>query len=146
MRLFPRLPLAIAKKLADERGRSSLVEAERVSSCGHKSSTFAAVGGQRVSDNELESLANEIRKLATTHGYPEKPRMDGVATFEARCAAFLHGGVGITPTEAAKEETWAFLACVLLPDIVIWRWGGDPTPMDRFLGGERGLRNAFGRL
>lgn len=145
-RLFPRLPLAIAKKLAKDRGRSTVREAQQLSSCGHRSSTFAAVGGQRVSDTELESFADQIRKLAQTHGYPDKPRMDGVATFEARCAAFLHAKAGITPTEGAQEATWAFLACVLLPDIVIWRWGGDPTPMDRFLGGERGLRNTFGRL
>ena len=39
------------------------------------------------------------------------------------------------------------MGCVLLPDIVRWRFGGGgSSPADRFLGKQRGIRNTFGRL
>ena len=40
------------------------------------------------------------------------------------------------------------MACILLPDIVRWRFPGTEriTSKERFLGGSRGLRNTFGRV
>src|SRR5262249_20632544 len=49
--------------------------------------------------------------------------------------------------EASLVEVWQFIACVMLPDIVRWRFPGekDPpiTPEERFLGTNR---NTFRRL
>lgn len=146
VKLFPRLPLPVAKKLAAERAGISILEARNVSGVAHRTATYAAVGGQRITDSELEQLAERIREVAVEHGYPKKCTQHQTATFEARCAAVLHDEAEITATEAAREGAWAFLACILLPDIVRWRWGGVRSPEDRFVGGERGLRNTLGRL
>jgi hypothetical protein len=54
----------------------------------------------------------------------------------------------ITAAEAASQGIWMFIGCILLPDIVRWRFPGDAggTSRERFLGGNRGLRNTFGRV
>jgi hypothetical protein len=54
----------------------------------------------------------------------------------------------ISANEAADPRLWAFLACVVAPDIVRWRFPGGAagTSEERFLGTARGLRNTFGRL
>ena len=51
--------------------------------------------------------------------------------------------MALVPAEAAVPEVWTFVACQLVPDVVMWRWGRDNQ--ERWLG--RGLvRHAFGRL
>jgi hypothetical protein len=51
----------------------------------------------------------------------------------------------IPPGEAAKGAVWEFLCCVLLPDLVRWRFpgGAEGTSMEHFLAGRR---NVFQRL
>ena len=60
----------------------------------------------------------------------------------------LHEVLGISPSEASHQGTWTFMACIMWPDIVRWRFPGasNITSKDRFLGGNRGLRNTFGRV
>ncbi|MEQ9501595.1 MAG: DUF6339 family protein [Deltaproteobacteria bacterium] len=146
MKLYPRLPIAVGRKLAAERSALSVEKAAQLSGIGHRTVTYAAVGGQRIDETELEALAARVRDVAVEHGYPERPKQQRILTFDARCATVLHTESEMTPTEAARESVWAFMGCVLLPDIVRWRWGGERTPIDRFSGGERGLRNTLGRL
>ena len=51
--------------------------------------------------------------------------------------------VQIAPNEAA-HGIWEFISCILMPDIVRFRFPGrDRTILERFLGGPR---NTFGRL
>ena len=53
----------------------------------------------------------------------------------------------ISPNEASKPGVWAFLACLVVPDLVRRRYPGtDGTSTERFLGMNRGMRNAMGRL
>jgi len=55
--------------------------------------------------------------------------------------------MGISPNEAANLGIWTHLTCVLLPDIVRWRFFDEKTSEERFIGSARGLRrNTFGRL
>lgn len=60
----------------------------------------------------------------------------------------LHTMMDITPSEASHQGVWRFISCILLPDIVRWRFPGSTgiTTKERFLGGNRGLRNTFGRV
>src|SRR5690606_7653755 len=65
----------------------------------------------------------------------------------ARVGRLLVEQMEISANEATQVEMWAFLGCVLLPDVVRWRFPGRAaTPDERFIGGARGLRNTFGRL
>ena len=65
-----------------------------------------------------------------------------------KSGCILHEIMQIAPSEASHQGPWAFMACILLPDIVRWRFPGAEriTSKERFLGGSRGLRNTFGRV
>lgn len=144
--LFPRLPRHVARELAGQLNRAGAVAAGEAAMVSHPAVTFAATGGHRIREKDLARLANDVRRLAETYGFPGKPTQGSAASFDARCAKLLHRDAGMKATEAAREEVWSFFGCVLMPDLVRWRWGGKTTPDDRFLGGDRGLRNTFGRL
>lgn len=53
--------------------------------------------------------------------------------------------MSLAPVEAAKSGPWEFMTCVLLPDLVRWRFSGTAgsTSMERFVSGRR---NACRRL
>ena len=146
VRLFPRLPRHIARPLADELSCLGAVVAAERACFEHEAAQFGPTGGHRVLDKELDSLGESVRKVAENYNFPIRPGSANAARFDAHCAILLHDQVAIPPTEAAREDVWSFLGCVLMPDVVRWRWGGKKTPSDRFIGGDRGLRNTFGRL
>ncbi|PAK90583.1 hypothetical protein B8X02_16110 [Stenotrophomonas rhizophila] len=59
-----------------------------------------------------------------------------------RDAAIVLGECSILMSgEALRDDVWAYLATVLLPDVVRWRFG--KAPAERFSGG---VRNTFQRL
>ncbi|MEQ9324893.1 MAG: DUF6339 family protein [Polyangiaceae bacterium] len=146
IRLYPRLPRQVARELAENLSSAGAVEVADLAATTHEAAIFGATGGNVVSEKDLNQIADDVRSLADTFGFPAKPAQKNVASFEARCAVYLHDEVAICATEAAREDVWSFFGCVLMPDIVRWRWGGKTTATDRFLGGDRGLRNTFGRL
>lgn len=51
----------------------------------------------------------------------------------------------LQPSEASKPGVWEFFSCVLVCDLVRWRFpgGSDGTPLERLLAGRR---NTFQRL
>jgi len=105
---------------------------------------FRETGGSCVDEQLLQRIAAAIRALAEHHGYPTRSGGRLVA-FDASVATKLHADFRIAPTQACRDEVWSFLGCVLLPDVVRWRWSGDRTPEARFVGQDRGLRHTFGR-
>lgn len=58
----------------------------------------------------------------------------------------LYELMALSPSEASHETMWAFITCILPPDVVRRRFPGGAagTSQERLLGGGRGLRNAFG--
>lgn len=146
LRLFPRLPRHVARSIADGLSSVGAVEAAELASTAHEAAQFGPTGGHRVLDRELACLGESVREVAEIYSFPARPGSANAARFDAQCAVLLHDDAGIPPTEAAREDVWSFVGCVLMPDVVRWRWGGEKTPPDRFIGGDRGLRNTFGRL
>ena len=60
--------------------------------------------------------------------------------------ALLHERMDISPAEASSQGVWAFVACVMLPDVVRWRFpGGEATTLERFLGGPHRSAHSTGR-
>lgn len=142
--LFPELPRAHAEPIADENSRRTIAALRETSNTTHQRCVFRETGGTRVEDRRLESIATDLRAIATEHGYPNRSGARFVA-FDAAVGIQLHDRVGLRPTQGCREDVWSFFGCVLLPDVVRWRWGGDETPRDRFVGIDRGLRHTFGR-
>lgn len=147
MLLYPRLPHAVARALAHERAALSPAELRSVSATSHPAALYNPTGGRRVRPGELARLQERLRQCAADAGFPRTPDASGRRAFDAGSAALLHDLMDIGPTEAAREGVWAFVGCVLLPDLVRWRFyrPDAATSPERFLGGARGLRNTFGR-
>lgn len=145
--LYPRLSLAIAEAVAGDCAGLSVLDLVSMSGTSHESIRFAPTGGNRVSVAQLEELQKEMRVQAARLGYPMIISPTQAEQFDLTCAMYLHRKMNLYPAEAAHIEMWAFLATILLPDIVRWRFPGESTSLDRFIGGDRGLRrNTFGRL
>lgn len=103
--------------------------------------SWGATGGRRITAKELMAFRTAILKLAETLGFPKRSSQLQRAEFDAACSALL-AERGVLPVgEALRDDVWAYLATVLLPDVNLWRFP-DP-PIERYLGG---VRNTFQRL
>ena len=148
MLLYPRLLKSDEKRLAARLATMSIENAREESSTEHPDAVYAATGGHRVRKGDLELLQTAMRELAQQCGYPEQPDDQQRRRFDATSGQLLYEKMQISPAEAAHPGVWIFMACVLLPDVVRWRFPGaaDRTSEDRFLWKSRGVRNTFGRV
>lgn len=145
--LYPRLPLPAAEALVQRYSTLSIDELKDLGALTHVAVQFAPTGGNRISPQELDKLQNMVRECASLHGYPELVGDNVSRKFDVQCGILLHQNMRLHPSEASHLEMWAFIGCVLLPDIVRWRFSGDATDKLRFIGEDRGLRrHTFGRL
>lgn len=151
-RLYPRLLHADAASLAREYRELPLPELEARADTGHPHTIFTPTGGTRVGENSLRQLRDGVREIAEGAGYPEPfpkaPPLSARHQFDFEVARFLHRQMDILPGEAGKDDVWEFVACVLLPEFVRWRFPGNAksdfnTSTDRYLGGDR---NTYQRL
>jgi hypothetical protein len=148
MLLYPELPGPVAEGLIVRLASLSLEEARQESNIWHPAAIYAATGGNRADSKALMRLQKMMRDTAQQHGYPDQPNARQKRDFDAASGKLLHQEMYITPSAASRAEVWNFMACVLLPDIVRWRFPGDDnvTSRERFQGKSRGLRNTFGRV
>lgn len=143
MILYPQLPHTAAEQLTEELRRLSVPQAAAGASWDHADVFYTPTGGTRVSMEELLKLRETLLAIAKELGYPVAGR--GLE-FDKPAAAALHSAMRLSPAEAAKPGLWAFLSCVLLCDLVRWRFPGDDatgSPPERFLASRR---NTFQRL
>lgn len=143
--LFPRLPRSIAITLAREHATASIEALRKHSTLSHSALSYAPTGGTRVEGDELQRIVDGLREIAGQCGYPS-PRSRGADDhFDAKAGRFLHEESGLSLTEACRDEVWNFIGCLLAPDVVRWRFPGERTHTDQFLGRDRGIDNALGR-
>ena len=89
-------------------------------------------------DLDLEPL-KEVLAEAKRKFEPQSDASD------AWVAPRVHATLPMTRREAADRRIWDYLAVVVFPEYVRWRWGGkDTTPRARFVGDQN--KNAFSRL
>ncbi|ATD67512.1 hypothetical protein CNR27_08750 [Luteimonas chenhongjianii] len=142
VRLMPRLTaLGVARILEDSDGDVP-DPAKALAVVNDRSSmlSYAASGGAR-SSGLADELGREIRRIATTCGFPENSSQTARAKLDQELAIYLGAHEGLATGEALRNDVWAYLATVVTPDVVGWRFvKGDSS---RF---EGGVRNAFQRL
>jgi len=114
---------------------------------------YVPTGGQIINDEILENLRRKILEKAKEFGFPlNTPKT--FLEFEYEVAKILFDWpylwIDKEPSgESLRNDFWSYLSIVVMPDIVVWRWGfpteGEPTKSwsVRFLGGGR---NAFQRI
>jgi hypothetical protein len=100
---------------------------------------FAATGGGRAGDAHLDEIRDRLVALAMKHGFPAEEGSKKL-DFDKEAAILLYENQVVPLPEALRDDVWAFLATVLLADVVYWRWG---STSERYRGG---VRNAFQRL
>lgn len=101
---------------------------------------FAATGGAPVTAASLLSLRNNLVAIAQRNGFGRESDRPQHALFDAETAAWLAQSDLLGTGEALRDDVWAFVAAVLAPDIVHWRFG---SSTERYAGG---VRNTFQRL
>jgi hypothetical protein len=81
-----------------------------------------------------------VIEIASKSGYPEKGSINDRSKFDEEASILLGSHADLTTGEALRDDTWAFLTTILLPEVVYWRFG---LSVERFLGG---VRNTLQRL
>lgn len=145
MRLWPRLPLPRARVTAAEVASLTVEQLSRLPVNREASRLFAPTGGIRVDDVVVRDLRTRLEGIASGAGFPAIVRRDGRARFDNDASQFLVD-YPMSPGEALRPEVWAWIAVVLVPHLVKWRWAGEngAVALERFAGGV--TRNALGRL
>lgn len=151
-RLYPRLLRSEAARLAARHAGATLENLVDYSGVDHPKTIFTPTGGTRAGREILKELQRSLREVAEETGYPEgfpdAPSIESRQRFDFRIARHLHETMQIAPGEAAKVDVWEFISCVLVPDLVRWRFPGTArsnfrTSTERYLGG---VRNTLERL
>lgn len=139
MFVYPRLPYPSAATIAESVRVASVAQAAAQAACDHPEAVFTPTGGNRIESEQLQSLRSSVLELAKEAGYPLPGSEEQRLSFDAVVAVALYRRMHISPAEAAKAGVWAFMACVLMPDIVRWRFPGgvEGSAVDRFLPGRR---------
>lgn len=140
--LFPRLdPLAVTASL--EQLDALIAAAPRPLAIDRfpAATGYSASGGSQLDLGVLFVLRSRILAIANDCGFPERGSTADRASFDHLVTAFLADIPQLASGEADRDDVWAFLATVLLPDVVQWRFSGRSA--ERFHGG---VRNTFQRL
>jgi len=141
MLLYPRLPRRTAEQIYDTIIDSSIEEIGGLLALAHQSTTVAATGGNAAQREDLERVRGIILDAAVASGFPDKSTALGFSRFDRECARSLFEGMRIVTADAANPGVWAFIGCVIAPDVICWRFS--KRNKERFLGGPR---NTFRRL
>lgn len=102
---------------------------------------YAASGGSPIRNQFLVELRAGLTEIAGRSGFPGRGTAADRARFDEFASIYLAQLGELDGGEALRDDVWAFLACVLLPDLVAWRFSDRPA--ERFHGG---VRNTFQRL
>ena len=141
MVLLPRLPLLAADRLLHSfLSRNSGEEWRFDPAALPDAVRYAPTGGTLVTPAQLLSLHDGILGRAKALDFPHRGTRSGSADFDSALSAWLANLDFLHDGEALRDEFWAFVAIVMVPDVVRWRFG---TTRSRYLGG---VRNTFQRL
>jgi len=140
--LLPRLPLMHAAQLLES---FEITPPSPVSTCKDLDAfadriTYAPSGGHPSPEKAIE-LASGLREIACGCGCPDTGNQESRSRFDVEATKYLASHPLLHSGESLRDDVWACLAMVFLPDVVGWRFGG--YPRERYLGG---VRNALQRL
>ncbi len=140
--LFPRLD-ALAVTASLEQLNALIAAAPRLLAIDRfpAATGYSASGGSQLELGLLSAFRSRIVGIANDCGFPERGSKADRARFDYLVTAFLADFPQLASGEADRDDVWAFLATVLLPDVVQWRFSGRSA--ERFHGG---VRNTFQRL
>ena len=101
---------------------------------------YAASGGS-VSTELVAEIHAEMTAIGQRHGYPSHASDKQKSAFDVEAARWFAGHPHLASPELLRDDIWAFLSCVMLQELAIWRYSARQRA--RFAGG---VRNTFQRL
>ena len=145
VRLIPRLNevgvtryLEDLDRLADE--NSDLMDFDRRRS-EYEAWIWYAPSGGSVAPELVDEIRQRMTEIASQHGYPARASDKQKAGFDVDAAKWLASHPHLSSPDFLRDDTWAFLSCIALQELVIWRYSAKQGA--RFSGG---VRNTFQRL
>jgi len=101
----------------------------------------------------MEFIGQKLTDIAEKYGYPDGPERNNTRPSDIDMGIELIETMQISPLEAANPNIWHFITCVLVPDIVAWRFPFNKEStsksgpnIDRWMTIRYRERNCFGRL
>lgn len=141
MILLPRLPGPIADRMLEHMlGQDELSWSGFSPEALPEGVRYAATGGSTASASLLRAIRQDMLDLASGFGFGAPDLKNDHAGFDAALAGLLADREEFASGEGLRDDVWCFMAVILAPDIVHWRFG---KSRERYLGG---VRNAFQRL
>lgn len=145
VRLIPRLNevgvtryLEDLDRLADE--NSDLMDFDRRRS-EYEAWIWYAPSGGSVAPELVDEIRRRMTAIASQYGYPARASDKQKVGFDVDAAKWLASHPHLSSPELLRDDTWAFLSCIALQELVIWRYSARQGA--RFSGG---VRNTFQRL
>ncbi len=135
--LLPRLDAGTVKTLTDQYLKEGVPD--DFISCD--SVKYASSGGSRITEHTLRSIRNSVLSVCIKYNYPDNLSTSDRGYLECELAEVFSTAFAESAADALRNDCWAFIATVLLPDVVSWRFSG--IKRERF---EGGIRNTFQRI
>jgi hypothetical protein len=110
----------------------------------HPAQVYAAVGGRRLTADELLEFASSVRTTATQFGYPKPAPAAKRIAFDREASRVVRGSLDFTWAEAGSAAVWSFHSLVLLPDVTAWRFS-DSSNRERWIASDL-TRHTWARL
>lgn len=145
VRLIPRLNNVGVTRCMEDLDRlteenSELMDFERRRS-EYEAWTWYAPSGGSVAPELVAEIRVEMTAIASQYGYPSPASDKQKVGFDVAAAKWLATHPQLKSPELLRDDTWAFLSCILLQELVVWRYSTRQSA--RFAGG---VRNTFQRL
>jgi hypothetical protein len=143
--LWPRLPLPIARTRAASLLGAEFAELEERAGSFDGPPLYAPTGGVRIDQSALRRLRSELIDVARSSGYPVRLTRNATPDYDRQTMECLVDA-GMPIGEGLRPETWAWMAVMEVPQLVLWRWPPyeDRLRLERFAGPL--YRNGLGRL
>lgn len=138
---FPRIDDLRAIEIIKELNAKTVSEAVELASTNHPAAYHYATAAITVSEEQLLSLRQRVKKVAEELGFPIELNRNDARELDQKISTILFQDVDLVPAEAANKEVWNFLTLVVLPDIAKWRFPNQSKKpdYDRWLGGHRNV-------
>jgi hypothetical protein len=150
---YPQLPRTLeTEKLANRLARESVDTCFGLRALTHHLAASSS-GGSPADKAHMKLIASKLTDIAAKYGYPDVRERNVTRQSDIEMGIELIETMEISPMDAANPNVWHFLTCVLVPDIVAWRFpfdkgsSSDSGPnIDRWMTIRYRERNCFGRL
>ncbi len=145
VKLLPRLTETGVLRCMEDLERCSEDDAELLGIDGRRTEYEAwiwyAPSGGSVFPELVAEIGDGLTAIAKLQGYPERASEGGKAAFDVEAAKWLATHPHSASPEFLRNDVWAFLSCIILQELVVWRYSAQQRA--RFAGG---VRNTFQRL